>query len=294
MILAARVWGEAVSDSFWKRFNSDRRAVLLRAGKTSSAVGRDESLSKLRQLHESQARPDLAHVHVSWWIQSLKSETRSVQRAVAANLSPGIASAVRDGLNLSEDDLQPDSPADPVALQTALSLWTARLVGDLPRRDDDPLVILAMTRFDSGTLARLIHTSGLAKWALIPGLPPGFAIHDESRLEWLRKDVKDGDFRFVQVVKRDLHAFQTNAAQGIGRAGLTTFARLLGVADLYRARWALQHLPYTTARSIRALMRPDRLRTPMLSLWEGDMLRAAVKCLQFEGRIGPELEESAS
>lgn len=288
LILAARVWGGEVSASFWQRFKADHRASLLRACEASSADGLGEGLTKLRHLHESQARPDFARVHVSWWIQSLKSETRSVQRAVAANLPQGIASAVRDGLSLSEDDLKPDSAPYPVALQTALALWTARLIGDLPRRDDDPLVILAMTRFDSGTLARLVHTAGLAKRALIPGLPSGLTTNDQPRLEWLRKELIDVDPRFVQVVERDL-----DSVQGIGRAGLTTFARLLSVADLYRARWALQQLPYTTARSIRTLMGPEGRRTPMLARWEGDLLRVAVKCLRVEGRIGSECEESA-
>ena len=39
-----------------------------------------------------------------------------------------------------------DRPADPGALAVALALWTDRLVGDLPERDDDPPVVVALTR----------------------------------------------------------------------------------------------------------------------------------------------------
>lgn len=291
--MAARVWGGEISASFWQRFRSDQRASLRWAWQTERAEGVDQTFSQLQLLHEAQARPDLARVHVSWWVQSLKNEPRSVQRAVAANAPQEIASALRDGLNVSEAGLRADSPPHAIAVQTALALWTLRLVGDLAERDDDPPVIRAISRLDTGAIARLIHTAGLAKWALIAGQPPGLVESDQPRLEWLRGALSELDLRFSQVVQRDLEAKHSAGPQAIARAGLTTFARLLGVTDLYRARWALQHLPYSTARSIRALMGPEGHRTPMLARWEGDLLRSAMNCLRVEGRIGAEVEESA-
>jgi hypothetical protein len=77
-----------------------------------------------------------------------------------------------------------------------------------------------------------------------------------------------------------------------GRLGFVTFGRLLALAQPYRARWALQHLPYSFGRRIRPAIR-DRGENE--SFWEAEILRAAWERLAAEGQIrslgGPTREQ---
>ena len=56
------------------------------------------------------------------------------------------------------------------------------------------------------------------------------------------------------------------------------------------ARWALQHLPYSTAKTLRAAMGPDPRKTALLSRWESVVFRAAVSRLQAEHRLPDDWE----
>ncbi len=285
VLRAARVWGDETARGLWSRFASDRRASLRWGWESAENDDPDQALDRLRLEHAAQARPDLSRVHASWWLRALKEEPASVQRAVAANLPAGVAEVLREGLGLSADDLKPDRPAQPGAVQVAVALWNVRLVGDLPEQDDDPPVISALTRFDATTVARLIRTTGLARWALTTRALPEFERKDLDRLPRIRSLLADVDPRFVHIVARDIDGLAPDEPRPISRAGITTFARLLHAADPYRARWALQHLPYSTAKSLRVLMGPANRKLPMLVRWETELLRAAWTRLHEEGRL---------
>lgn len=293
LLRAARAWRPDLPDCFWDGFPADRRIALRWAWQAapSGEGGADladpaGALDRLRRDHAAQARPDLARVHSSWWVRALEGEPASVRRAVAANLPATVAEALREGLGLADDDLRPDRPADPGALRAALALWAVKLSGDHADDAEDAPVVVALTAFDARTVARLVQTTGLAKWALTPDDAPDLDEPDRRRLTHLRGDLVGVDPRFVQVAGRDLAAVLGHGeGRPVARVGLLTVARLLGAVEPYRARWALQHLPYATARSVRALMGPPGRRAPMLARWESDLLRAAWRRLADEGRL---------
>jgi hypothetical protein len=282
---AFRAWGRDHARDGLARFPAGRRASLLWGWEQGRADDPGAALGRLRREHAAQARPDLTRVHVSWWVRALRDEPESVRRTVAAGLPKGLAEALLAELGLAPGDLAPDRPADPGAVQHALALWSAQFVGDLPERDDDPTVIAAVTRFDTPGLALLIRATGLAKWSLTNHPLPGLDARDEGRLARFRPALAGADPRFVRVAERDVAEVAAEGPQVVARAGLVTVARLLNAADPFRVRWALQHLPYATAKTLRGLMGTGARRTPMLARWETDVLRAAWDRLREEGLI---------
>ena len=285
MLDAARVWGGRDGSGLWDHFPVDRRSSLRWGWERSESRVAAAALEGLRRDHAAQARPDLARVHMSWWVRALKEEAVSVRHSVVANLPPGIADALRDELGLTRDDPPADRPPHPAALQAALALWTVRLVGDVAEREGDPAVVVALTRFDSRTVVRLIQATGLAKWSLTPRPLLALDPREAGRVAYFRQALAGADPRFVQVATRDIDALTPGGAHPLARAGLTSFARLLNAPDRDRVRWALQHLPYGTAKSLRSLMGAAGKRAPMLARWESDVLRAAWVRLHDEGWV---------
>ena len=292
-LLAARAWSGGVAETFWEAFSPELHSSLRWAWSLFEQLSPDEARARLEEEHRAQARPDLAKIHVSWWIQALEHEPRSVQRALAASLPVGVAGAIREGLGLSPAELVPNHAPDPIATRTALSLWTVRLVGDVPERADDPPVIVALAQLDATAIARLVHHSGLAKWALTDKPFPSAERKEREKLAWFRDELKDADPRFVQVVRREAAGLPPETSTALGRLGLNTFARLLAAAEPFRAHWALQHLAYPMARSLRVLMGPGNRRAPMLARWEGEILRAAWRRLLQDGWISLAWRESS-
>ena len=285
LLRAARVWGGESASGLWATFPAERRSSLRWGWESGRAGEPGAALGELRREHTAQTRPDLARVHPSWWVRALKHEPASIQRAVAASLPSGVAEALREGLGLLPEDLVPDRPAHPDLSRVAVSLWTVQLVGDLPDRDDDPPVISALTRFDSPTVARLVQTTGLAKWSLTSRPPPDLDRRDVERLAPLRAMLAAIDPRFFPIANRDIESLGPASPRAVSKAGMISFARLLLAAEPYRVRWALQHIPYSTAKSLRALMGPSARKAPMMVRWETDVLRAAWTRLHAEGRI---------
>ena len=283
VVAAFRTWQTSHVEDRLERFPLARRASLswgLRA-----AGGDERPLDRLRREHEAQARPDLSRVHISWWFRALRDEPESVRRAVVAGLPAALADPLAVEFQLSSHDLIPDRTPDPGAVRHALALWSAQLVGDLAERDADPPVIVALTRLDAPSLARLIQTTGLAKWAVADRPLDSIEDRDRERIIHFREALANTDPRFARAAARDLDDLGDDGPRLASQAGLTTFARLLNAAEPYRMRWALQHLPYSTARSLRLRMGPGTRKTPMLSRWESDLLRVAWEGLHQEGRL---------
>jgi hypothetical protein len=284
LLRSIKAWHGETGPRFWQLFGPEWRSSLRWGWESLGTEDVQTAIDTLRSEHAAQARPDLARVHATWWVRVLKAEPPSVQKAVAANLPSGIAEAIRGSLNLALDALRPDRTAHPSALQITLSVWTVRLVGDVPVRDDDPQVIAALTQVDTPTIAWIIHAAGLAKWALTSRPAPSSDSKDFERMDHFRRALANVDSRFVPIADRDVDALKPGHPRSAARLGLTTIARLLGVAQPYRARWALQHVPYATAKAILALMPPPGRRTPMLARWESELLRAAWQRMHDEGR----------
>jgi len=223
-------------------------------------------------------------VHVSWWVRALKDEPAPVRAAVVGHVPSAVSEALRGELGLGPDDLASDRPPHPHALGMALALWTERLVGDLPERDDDPPAVVALSRLDATTLTRLIREAGLAKWSLTPETA-GLGPDELARCDRLSAHLGAVDPRFRQVAASDVADLGPGVANRSARLGLTTLARLLATADPYRVRWALQHIPYATAKALRTLMGPPGRRNPMLARWETDVLRAGWLELLRESRL---------
>lgn len=285
LLRALRAWLGEPPEGFWDRFRPEWRATLRFGWAETSKIPPDSARESLRCEHEAQARPDLASVHVSWWVRALADEPDSVRKTVIANLPPAIADALRSGLEYGECDLAADRPPHPAALSAALSLWHARLIGDLDARGNDAPVVRAITQLDAPTLARLIQATGLAKWSVTPQPPPIEEEDDARRLAVLKQELSTLDPRYLPVAMRDVESIRPSESRRLMRAGLIVFARLLSTVDPYRARWALQHIPYNTARAIRPLMKPLSGRAPLVARWESIVFRAAWTVLHHEGRI---------
>jgi hypothetical protein len=286
MLHAARAWGRDVAPGYWRLFRTDRQTALRMAWENDPPGDPAASLEFLKRAHAAQARPDLARVHVSWWSRALQDEPRSVRAAVVANLPPGIADALREAVHLGRDELTPDRPADPLALRAALSLWSERLVGDLPDPDGDPPVVAALAGLDSRAAVRLVRSAGLAKLSITSVPLPGSEPDDHDLSARLRSLIPNPESSFVAIATRDIVALgSVRGTHPEDRLGLTTVARLLDQLDPHRVRWVLQHVPYSTARAIRGLMSQSGRRTPTLAGWEEGVLRAAWVVLHQEGWI---------
>jgi hypothetical protein len=284
LALAIQAWGGTPGPSFWKRFPGRWRESLqevLSEDPMRSAAGAE---SALRRALAGQARGDFGQVHPSWWVRALRDESPSVQRAVAGHADPALRPILVAALGLDPAALRPHREPDPAALGWALGLWDERVLHDLPEWPDDPLIIPAVCRLDFWEVMALARASGLAKWALAEAdaPPPGSPARnrfDGFQRHWLASGLPDlAEAR--RFFGESLPAWSRR--RGWGRLGLVTFGRLLARVEPYRARWALQHLPYSVARRIRPAIKDPGTHH---AVWEGAILRVAWERLAAEGLI---------
>lgn len=287
VLSALRVWSGTAGSRFWDGFEPQRRQVLRDGWSVVSELEPDALRDRLRREHQAEARPDLSRIHPSWWIRALKDESPAVQRAVAANAPRAIREPLRSGLGLTDADLQVDRPSQSDALAVALSLWSERLVGDWPDRDDPP-VVAALTRHDLRDVTRLIQATGLAKHALAGMLPEGLRSRDRAWAQSLPRLTTVLPPRFEAQARADVVRYGGTGRHCVGRLGLVTIARLLDAAEPYRVRWALQHLPYSVAKFTRSLMTPQASHGPNLAAWESQLFDIARNRLRQEGRLRDE------
>ena len=274
LLAAQRGWAGDADERFWACFAPEWRQVLRAGWHDASRPGPEESRQALRLEHEAQARPDLGRVHPTWWLRALKDETPAVQRAVLASAPEAMRAALRGNLGLTDEALGTDRTPDPQALRAATARGAERLVGDLPERDDPP-VIAALTRGDSQEALRLIPLVGLAKWACSGLDLADLNDRDQADLEHFRRVLAGHAPSFAAQAARDVARHGQARRPAEVSLGLLTFARLLHVVEPYRVRWALQHLPYSFAKSLRNLMRPPERHDAPLLAWESEILAAA-------------------
>jgi hypothetical protein len=191
-----------------------------------------------------------------------------------------------------------------------MSLWAERLVGALPEPDDSP-VIVAITRLSSLDLAKLIKVCGVVKHAFaidggrataIDEQLARFTPLDRVRLGFFRRRIGVPDARLAPLAKQDLRYIEGDWKRAHLRLGLVTFGRLLDQTEVDRARWAVQHLPYSVAKLVRRKMALPIPRRAVKS-WENWILEAAWARLLSERRMtggrdwlpdDPEVEEEES
>ena len=298
LIRALRAWGGDDVDLAWSRLSPGRREKLAGlARRLAARESIEDAWDALRRDHIASTRPDPARVHPTWFVRALKGESPAVRLAVAAHAPPEIRGALRIGLGLDPETIDPPArPADPEALRWALDLWAERIVGDAAERPDDPPVVYALAHLDGRDLARLVKVAGLAKHAFaIESSGPSaadealacFGTADRVRLAYFRRQVGKPDARLVPLARLDLESVAGERRRFHSRLGLLTFGRLLAAAESHRARWAVQHLPYPIARSMRVREKPP-LPARALAAWEGWILEAAWSRLLNEGWLSGE------
>lgn len=284
LLAAVRGWADDADERLWTSFAPVWRATLSAGSDDAPPPGREPAQAQLRREHAAQVRPDLSRIHPSWLIRALKDESPAVQRTVTATAPKAIGETLRSGLGLTDDQIRTDRPPAPEAIGLATVLWTERLVGDVSERDDAP-VIVALTRYDLREVSRLIALIALAKCAGSPLSTPDVSERDLARLEHFRTVLASRNAGFTDQAARDVAAYGKAGQHSEASVGLLTLARLLDVEEPFRVRWALQHLPYALAKSVRTLMRPRQRHDPALLPWESAILAAATDRLRDEARF---------
>jgi hypothetical protein len=282
------VWGGGEDPAFWQRFRAGWREALEGAVAHQAAAGAagDAPLEDLRRTHRAQARAEPGGVHPTWWVRALKDESPAVRRVVSARAGPELQPILQHGLGLGPAELESKRPTHPDALRWVLGLWDERVVGDLREGPDEPRVVIALSRLTLRELVTLAEAAGLAKLALAGDAPARL----RSRLRYLFVAFQRGWGQASPTLRSwarndYLHFMEGRTRkqdQPWCRLGLITLGRLLAGVEPYRARWALQHLPYAIARMIRPAIK-DPGTTVAAS--EAQVLRTAWNRLAVEGRI---------
>jgi hypothetical protein len=250
------------------------------------------------------ARPDPERVHASWYVRALRAESEAVKLAVTANAHPSIQPALLRELEIDPERLKPDTEPDTEAIGWVMSLWAERVVGALPE-DNDPPVIVALTRLSSLDMARLVKVCGLVKHAFTLDTNPmapidesfaRFTPIDRVRLSFFRRRIGAPDPRLGPLARQDLQYIEGDRKRAHLRLGLVTIGRLLDETDLERSRWAVQHVPYSVAKLVRRRMLLPIPRRAIFA-WESWVLECAWARLLSEQRMSggrdwlPENEE---
>jgi hypothetical protein len=283
---ALAAWGGTDATRLIGRFEEGRADSLLEALSYLSV----EPLQRLRSLRDAQIGPDPGRVHSSWYVRALQDEAPSVRRVVTASTPEPLRSILMRGLQLTDGDLTPDRPADNEAVDFARTLWTERLVGDLPRRDDDRLAITAIADLSQVGLYRLFRLCGLAKLSTLADRQAlGLRLSAANRVERLsERFAEQVDPRLAKLAASDWAAAQSLGRHRLAGLGLTTMGRLLAAADPYRTRWALQHVPYPIAKRLRTAASQSQAAVTAVLIWEARTLEVAWEVLREV--IGPSRE----
>lgn len=247
---------------------STNAAIDLAAMAWGSGADDPAASSALRELgraHREEARADFSRIHPTWLARAAREESPAVRAIVAGFGPPLVQDALRTAFGAPET---PERPPHPEALEWVLALWAERLVGGEPQRDDDPPVIVALTRPSPREAYRLWHGVGQLKRKIA---------EDPDQ----RPEVRELLRRGVDMIARA----RFGVRRGVSLLGLATAARLLADCELFRSRWALQHLPYPVVKRIRWLTPPTAERSATASRLESRILRTVWERLVDEGRL---------
>ena len=254
-LLALRAWGKGLdaeahqrlAPEWLDRLDPDRS--LSKAGGSKPA----EAAERLAREARLQRSVDLARVHPSWIVRALRDESPAVRKVVARNAFEPLRSILQRAFDdLSTIDVRLDRRPDPASVSLALTLWSERLVGDIPQRDDDAVAVVALTRLGPVELARLVERIGLVKIAaLSASSQPELR---SRRQEWIVDRLRPPEQSakpYEALISSDIASLRRFAERIASGLGLITLGRLAANVDPYRLRWALQHIPYPFARIIR-------------------------------------------
>lgn len=246
-------------------------------------------LDQLRRDLLAERHPNPRRVHPTWWHRALLDESPAIRQAVGSALPDNLRRAIFPTL---AHQAPSSRPPDPGALAWVLTLWAERLVGGPEPSDHDPPAILLLTTGGPYRLARELHLLGLTKCAYIKmcadDLEPAtvLRLRPAARRSYLhllaRLQAEDLDRRFLRLAIHDLQTSRERGPRrlsGLTRLGLVSLSRLLAFAEPFRARWALQHLPYDLARMIRGLMnfRSPDLTPRLVFQWEESLWNLAAQ-----------------
>jgi hypothetical protein len=249
-------------------------------GRSGDGEHTDVAVEWLRWMQRAEATIDLARVHPTWLVRALQDESPAVRAVVAAH-GPAV---VRRALLASGDLPEPDRPPHPEVLAWVSALWTERLVGGAVECADDAPAIVALSRTTRPECYRLWRASGLVKAVLAlgtAGAPANFADWVVARLGTPPAETRDWARRDFEMIAKA----RVEDRRRMPLLGLVTLARLLADCEPFRARWALQHLPYPIVKRIRSLMPAASRRVEAVSRLESLILRAAWDRLIGEARI---------
>ncbi|HEY2158418.1 MAG TPA: hypothetical protein VGH33_22500 [Isosphaeraceae bacterium] len=284
LVAALAAWGGVEALPLLRRFGAQRARGLAGALVPTPPAA---PLELLRESGAAQSGPDPARVHKSWYIRALQDESPAVRRVVVSATREPLRTTLIEALGLSDTDLLPDCPAEPRACEVALTLWTERLVGDVPPRHGDPLAVRALTTLGPVGLYRLLRLCGLAKRAVGGEAAIASARRvTTNRLAALRSRLaRPIDARLVQIAEKDWAAAAPLGRHRLAGTGLATLGRLFAKVEPYRVRWALQHVAYPVAKRLRiAASRPEATIREVQEL-EARVLDAAWDRLREEGRL---------
>ena len=287
-LLALRAWGKGLdaeahqrlAPEWLDRLDPDRSLSKASGSKPAEAA---ERLAREARLQRS---VDLARVHPSWIVRALRDESPAVRKVVARNAFEPLRSILQRAFDdLSTIDARLDRRPDPASVSLALTLWSERLVGDIPQRDDDAVAVVALTRLGPVELARLVERIGLVKIAALsassqPELRSRRQEWIVDRLRTPGKAAKSSEALMSSDIA-SLWRFSERIASGLG---LITLGRLAANVDPYRLRWALQHVPYPIARMIRQTSASGNAGKDRVVAWEFGTLRTAIGDLDRQGR----------
>ncbi len=282
LLSALALWAGAEQPALLLRLGHQRARQLLEMRRPLSA---EEALEQLRTAHKAQMLPDLSRVHFTWLVRALKDESGAVQRIVAASQDEPLRSRLLNACHLDRNALKTDYAPKPFAMNAVLSLWTERLVGDIPPHAGDAPIVQAVTTLHPVSLCRLARLTGLCKLSRLDANLPSLRTRNRDRLAWFASQLAEPeDLRVLKVARHDRQLTQTSKQNSLEMLGVFTWSRLLAQVDDYRLRWALQHIPYPVVKRIRGLAAQPQSKVRAVIAWENQVFEVARRRFDLEIR----------
>ncbi len=304
LVRAIRAWGSTDPDGnpfgFLAKFAPEYRERIIDIWFSIARVTPELAWQTLLRDHVAAARFDPRRVHPSWFERILAAESPAVRALVLQRAADPIRIPLASQLKSGAQRLPPvASFASEAAIDWAMTLWSERLVGDVPESPDDPPVIMALSQFSIRELFGLARFLGQVKFAFtLEGMGPKPAdeagvrttTSDRVRIGFLRRMIGQPDPRLIPIARADFASIPSEPRRKYAAVGLLTVARLLKACDPHRARWAIQHIPYPVAKRLGVLGTseiPGARTLPLRAIraWEAWIFEAAWARMLSEDRL---------